>query len=491
MARGIITLAALAVLGLARTSEAAQAAGVTMTMDEICLPTCETRESDGKEICTFYAKLDIFASETGYFMFEGCEHLGYQPTLGMRQNVLHVFDQTNTTNWYHPLGFAYGPDGVYGDNVELERAVPAIGNPDSDCADTYSCDCPQYKLNGENLVTDETDPEDFGLDEYEGFWFSGGRDEWIDAGNFTVEVNITDDSTNEIFAFCHIHNQMSFRIKILNAEGEMKNSVTEIEIPYEYVERDDFDVNCGTFNVSNYQGHEQCGDHVFHCNGDADTFNECFAAINCKMMTEMRTTGNNDPTAEFMYQMIAHHQNAVNMAKILLWFNPGSLKCGTSYDGRRRRRALTADGDDSISQAYAALASATGRSLDDSFCNDDNNDGGTPAVTMLWSIVNGQNQQITFMRSWLEDNLVAAFDYCEADESSSNMVAILVGCLVAIIIVPCIGFGAYYWYRKNKAAKAKLMQKEAGTVPAKTLAKGGKSNSGPSQATSMREITEV
>ncbi|GBG27440.1 Hypothetical Protein FCC1311_036612 [Hondaea fermentalgiana] len=418
------------------------------TLEDLCLADCVG--TGVNKVCTFKFQIDIFAGETGYFLVEGCEDMGYQPTLGMEANVKYVFDQTNTTNWFHPLGFAYGPDGVYGDNLELEKGVDPPGG--TTCNETLSCQYPQYKLNGD-ILCDEydeltglcADEEDFGLDQYEGVWFSGGRDDWIDAGNFTVEVTITDDATKEIFSFCHIHNFMSFRIKILDTDTlAIRAPTDEIPLGYEYDELDEFDLACGTFNVSEYQGHEQCGDHVFHCNGDANTFNECMAAINCKMMTEMRTTGNGDATQEFMYQMIAHHQNAVNMAKILLHFNPGSLKCGTSYDGRRLSEL------DGPELALAQLAAANGRHLDDSFCNDDNNDGGTPAVTLLWEIINGQNQQITFMRSWLEDNLVPAYDYCASEESNSTLVAVLVGCLAVLIVVPIAGYLVYkYKFRKS------------------------------------------
>ncbi|GBG33012.1 Hypothetical Protein FCC1311_092362 [Hondaea fermentalgiana] len=440
-----IIAALVGVLALAAGTQA------DYVLDDLCLSN-ECSGTGSERVCIFRFQLDIFVSETGYFLVEGCEDKGHMPTLGMEANVKYIFDQSNKTNWFHPLGFAYAPDGALSGNDELEKGVDPPGG--TTCNETLSCQYPQYKLNGE-ILCDEydeltglcADEEDFGLDQYEGVWFSGGRDNWIDAGNFTIEVNITDDATKEIFAFCHIHKYMSFRIKILDTETlAIRAPTDEIALGYEYHEVEGFDAGCGTFNVSQYQGHEQCGDHVFHCNGDANTFNECMAAINCKMMTEMRTSGNSDPTAEFMYQMIPHHQNAVNMAKMLLHFNPGSLKCGTSYDGRRLSEL------EGPELALYQLAAANGRRLDESFCNDDNDEGGTPAVTMLWEIVNGQNAQITFMRSWLEDNLVPAYDWCEAEDDNSTLVAVLAGCLAAAVVAPVAGYLVYrYKFRKPTA----------------------------------------
>lgn len=40
----------------------------------------------------------------------------------------YEFDQLDSSNWYHPLGFAYYPDGAHDDVDELEAAV---GNGES------------------------------------------------------------------------------------------------------------------------------------------------------------------------------------------------------------------------------------------------------------------------------------------------------------------------------------------------------------------------
>ena len=51
------------------------------------------------------------------------------------------------------------------------------------------------------------------------------------------------------------------------------------------------------------------------------TFEKCMQAINCKMKEEMMSDTTMDSTNKvgvFMQQMIPHHANAVNMARILL-----------------------------------------------------------------------------------------------------------------------------------------------------------------------------
>lgn len=41
----------------------------------------------------------------------------------VRRGETYVFDQLNSTNWFHPLGFAYLPDGAHEGVDELEEGV--------------------------------------------------------------------------------------------------------------------------------------------------------------------------------------------------------------------------------------------------------------------------------------------------------------------------------------------------------------------------------
>lgn len=382
---------------------------VVRCQTQLCLADCSMVE--GEEVCVFKFSIDIFAGHNGYYRVEGCE--GIQPTLGMKFNTTYIFDQTNVTNWFHPLGFAYGPDGVYRANQELEKGVPnplsqAVCDDDSE-TDAPFCDYPQYKLNDQPLCSDPDDCfADFGLDEYEGVFFSGGRDDWIAEGNFTVEVKITDPATTEIFYFCHIHNDMSARIKILDESNQPIQPEDLIPIPYEYEVRDEFDQECGTTNATVYKDVENiCPSMTFLCDKTPSSFDKCMNAIDCAMHVEMRVqTNNNNPVVTFMHQMIPHHRNAVNMAKILLKLDPPGLECGTNYDGRRRMQDLCSDTDES---------------------------GGRPAETLLWDIINTQNQQITFMNSWLSDNAHPAFANCLAEEAEATDTTLIVGVSVGVV----------------------------------------------------------
>jgi hypothetical protein len=63
-------------------------------------------------VCTFTVKLDPFASQTGHFTFVECGETSH-PIIGLKKDVTYVFDQSAASNWYHPLGFAYFPDGAH------------------------------------------------------------------------------------------------------------------------------------------------------------------------------------------------------------------------------------------------------------------------------------------------------------------------------------------------------------------------------------------
>ena len=56
----------------------ASIAGVEAEAD-LCLGSCETNAAGNKE-CVFHVKVDLHASERGYYYFDECE--GTNPTLG-------------------------------------------------------------------------------------------------------------------------------------------------------------------------------------------------------------------------------------------------------------------------------------------------------------------------------------------------------------------------------------------------------------------------
>merc|ERR1711904_583625 len=79
---------------------------------------------------------------------------------------------------------------------------------------------------------------------------------------------------------------------------------------------------CGTSGLEPYSfGEADACSERYIC-GDLNTdFEKCLDAMNCEMKTNMHsytTADHSDKIAVFMQQMIPHHKNAINMAKLLL-----------------------------------------------------------------------------------------------------------------------------------------------------------------------------
>ena len=136
-------------------------------------------------------------------------------------------------------------------------------------------------------------------------------------------------------SFAQIHQFMTGRIKLLKNNVPV-STVDEPELGYTYDVPGEFDEECGTFGLDDFQlPNSQCPEE-FVCLGDVSdpalvTYAECIDAMNCAMMTGMTTKYSaNSPVALFLHQMIPHHQNAVNMAKVLL--NQNILKCDDLTD---------------------------------------------------------------------------------------------------------------------------------------------------------------
>jgi hypothetical protein len=135
----------------------------------------------------------------GYFTFNECPGM-INPTIGVEVGETYIFVQEDRSNWYHPMGFAYFPDGEHDSKDELEPVITQTG---SDCVTTSTCPSPRYFRNGEFLGNPD-DPADFGLDVYEPE-FRRGIVEWTKLGVYTVELNFDDYGyVKDIFYFCHV-----------------------------------------------------------------------------------------------------------------------------------------------------------------------------------------------------------------------------------------------------------------------------------------------
>jgi len=291
--------------------------------------------------CDVIMKISNFAGERGYYTVDGCQ--GVNPTLHLSINRTYKFDQSDKSNWYHLIGFAYEADGAHTGVDELE---PGIAPGDSNCAETNSCPAPMYFKKGEYTGVYSNNPDigipatsgedDFGLDTVEPEFFHP-LGEWEDYGPYETYLNFDATYDKDIFYFCHVHSAMTGRIKLLDANGDMLSTENVPEIPYEYDKVSDYDQKCGTFGLDSFKlPNAQCPEH-FVCDagsGNVGTYGDCVDSMNCAMLDGMTTTYGGDNAGSdfindailFMRMMIPHHQNAVNMAKSA--WKLGGIECG-------------------------------------------------------------------------------------------------------------------------------------------------------------------
>jgi len=146
---------------------------------------------------------------SGYFYFEECGNIT-NPIIGLELGETYTFDQSDISNYYHPLGFAYFPDG---DHVGMKELEPAVTEGTSDCAASVTCPAPMYFRGDTYLgsysnipeVKNNTEDEyDFGLDKYEPV-FAYPLTEWAGHKPFSVKLRFDDDTYGlDLFYFCHV-----------------------------------------------------------------------------------------------------------------------------------------------------------------------------------------------------------------------------------------------------------------------------------------------
>lgn len=250
----------------------------------------------------------------GYYKLDrgtGFDTSGPSPDLTLKIGTTYKFDQSDATNWYHAVGFAYFPDGAHGDDWGRDERDEVEGLGEL-----------LYKIDG--AATTCPDAGDTGLDCYEPEFFLP-REAWK-AKMYTAELTITEavaakSKGGVLYYFCHIHSKMSGKIVIENADGSAySSSSTQLSL-YAPTTNAAFDTTCGTTGISPFQvgGVKQCNMNFFGGEKNTD-FEKCLHAIDCQMHWDMytETTPDSDKIVTFMQQMIPHHQNAVNMAKLLL-----------------------------------------------------------------------------------------------------------------------------------------------------------------------------
>lgn len=350
--------------------------------------------TNGVKVCRFDSKVNLFASELGYFEFSQCGNTPY-PTLGLEKGVTYIFSQTHETNYFHPLGFAYYPDGAHNDVDELEPLISPPGS-NSTCTSTVSCPAPMYFKDGmyrgtysnNEYFSSLNGSENFGLDEYEPEFFFNALT-WNSA-EYSVALKFdVDDFTDDIFYFCHIHEFMTGRIKFVDENNVPLNHKGDTpEIPYNYYDDapSEYDKSCGTFNLANFRLPQQECPSMFVCDKPSiDTpvgkFADCLESMNCAMTMGMTSyVNNNSAIALFIHQMIPHHQNAVNMCKALM--KSGDIEC-----------------------------SGIGSDEDDHRCI---------MRRLCFGIINNQNHEIQIMRGVLESSNYDAEDDCKVHVNSGS-----------------------------------------------------------------------
>lgn len=342
----------------------------------------------------------------------------------------------------------YLPDGLHKSNGNDERELdPGVSLVGSDCKFNNTCMSPMYFLNGNylggnysNIGSDpavlgdsnygkaESLDNDFGLDgigRYETS-FALPRGVWSEMGKWSLKFKWTElKYTKDLFYFCHIHDNMSGRIKLLTPDGSAYvQEQNDPPLGYEYEKVSTWDKSCGTTDLERYVTQGTCGSTKFLCQhtvtvADTDNedssrrlsidaerkleevsksakFSECLSAMDCAMHHDMKVYSHpTNPAITFMYQMIPHHINAINMAKSLLSLD--YLHCNATAEAARR---LTFTKDDKWKYQRNRALGANGAAEDEYAMAGSN----CEMVAMLWDIVNGQNAQVHAMKIWLTKN---------------------------------------------------------------------------------------
>ena len=158
-----------------------------------------------------------------------------------------------------------------------------------------------------------------GLDVYEPS-FKRPQDQWREH-KYAVKLTIPNESkTKQIFYFCHLHSGMSGPMQVDEPHPNANQLLHPFDPQTYYPATSMFDQRCGTSGTGKYSNLKRYCPHGNFLCGRAKNplFSRCMRAIDCAMNYEMSTVNHPNPLVVFMHQMIPHHINAVNMARIAL-----------------------------------------------------------------------------------------------------------------------------------------------------------------------------
>jgi len=296
-----------------------------INVDDYCQLTCGLCYTPTNS--TYFVSVDLFHGEQGYFQFEGLQdEQQHSPDIEVKIGETLVLDQADHTNWFHPLGFSFLPDGFHGENWDSEPPKGVeVGKLDNG-GDDLNYDAKfRYYINGVNDQCGRVNRYDCYVDA-----FFMPKSDWTNS-SFRVELDITQELADKshggvIFYFCRIHSKTSGRIIIRNADGTQAKGKSGQNSPVLYTPSTmvSFDTECGTWGLGPYEpgtGDLACDDVQFLCGDIKTLFEKCVQAMDCAMHHGMRTMDyklHRDPVATFMHQMIPHHMNAVNMGRLIL-----------------------------------------------------------------------------------------------------------------------------------------------------------------------------
>jgi hypothetical protein len=246
-----------------------------------------------------------------------------------------------------------------------------------------------------------------------------------------------------------------------------------------------WDASCGTNHLESYAQDPKCAVTNYLCQqgvSTVDTDNEdksrrlsidaerrlsanavskkfdgCLAAMDCAMHHDMKRFSHpTNPAATFMYQMLPHHINAINMAKSLLALN--YLKCDEAEEAARLRRVLQEDVAANANEGRGAIrgdkwryqrkrALANNGAAEDEYAMAGSN---CAMISMLKTIVNDQNAQVNMMKQWLaKAEFAAEAERCPniqpALTDTSIPFFILLGGLSALVAMVLASCKAYQW----------------------------------------------
>merc|ERR1740130_2463899 len=329
-------------------------------------------------------KWNAHASEWGAYSIDGCT--GVNPKLSIAAGTTYTFDQSDASNWYHPVGFSYIAGGAHTSCMDATGAAGECPELGGETPTTI-----QYHVNEIAMTTDESG---FGLDAYEPLFFNS-QDWWGAQKAFKVTLTIPTTAVyTKIYYFCHIHAGMSAEIEITGSTGgavlnpatlgmESQASAQAIFTGILAAEQktvSTHDQACGTYNTYAADTKSSCTNSHFLCgDGARGDYETCPGTIDCQMHHDMAVSvpAGASKFATFARQMIPHHQNAVSMAKSLIKFHTAADYAAPSGE----------DNDH-------AAAEGLGR-----------------------EIINVQNAQIQQMSGWLDGNggLAKASSQCYAD----------------------------------------------------------------------------